>query len=260
MDLAAHTIALMVVAALVAGWVDAVVGGGGLIQLPSLLIGLPADTPVATVSGTNKLSSACGTGVATATYLRRVPVHWRSAVPLMAAAFCGSAVGAQLVRLLPKDWFTPIVLVVLVVVGTYTVRRPQLGLEHQLRHSGAAHIGRLVALGLGIGLYDGFLGPGTGTFFVIGLVAVLGYGFLQASVLTKLANLTTNIAALSVLGTSGHVLWGLGAAMAAANLTGGYLGARMALKHGNGFVRRVFLVVVSLLVVKLAWDTLAMVS
>lgn len=252
-----HVVVALVGAAFVAGWVDSIVGGGGLIQLPSLLIGLPAATPAATVSGTNKISSVAGTFMATTTYLRHVRVEWRSALPLVAGAWAGSTTGATLVRFFPKQYFTPLVLVVLVGVGWYTVRRPQLGLVHELRHSGRAHYLRLVGLGVGIGAYDGFIGPGTGTFFVIALVAVLGYGFLEASALSKLANLTTNLAALSILGTSGHVLWRLGLTMAAANLTGGFTGAHMALRHGNGFVRRVFLVVVAALAAKLAWDSLA---
>lgn len=258
MLVATHVLFGLVLAAFVAGWVDAVVGGGGLIQLPALLIGLPADTEVATISGTNKVAAAAGTGVATATYLQRIRPGWRSALPLMGCAWVGSTLGAQLVKLLPRAAFTPIVLVVLLVVGTYTVRRPSLGLRQELRHTGRGHLLRLALIGLVIGLYDGFVGPGTGTFFVIALVAVMGYGFLEASALTKLANLTTNVAAITVLGLSGHILWGLGLAMAAANLTGGFLGARMALRRGNAFVRRVFLVVVALLAVKLAWDSVAM--
>jgi len=250
------TLGLLVVAAFAAGWVDSVVGGGGLIQLPSLLIGLPVDTAVATVSGTNKLSSAAGTAVASATYLSKVRVEWKVALPLMAAAYAGSTAGAQLVRFVPRQLFTPLVLVVVVVVGVYTLRRPALGLETDLRHVGRARVLRVVGIGLGVGLWDGLVGPGTGTFFVILLVAVIGYGFLQATVLTKLANLTTNVAALVVLGLTGHVLWGVGAVMAVANLTGGGIGARMALRHGNGFVRRVFLVTVSALALKLAWDTM----
>lgn len=250
------TLALLVVAAFAAGWIDAVVGGGGLIQLPSLLIGLPQDTPIPTVSGTNKLSSAAGTAVATGTYLSKVRVDWKVALPLMAAAYAGSTAGAQLVRFVPRQLFTPLVLVVVVVVGVYTLRRPALGLETNLRHEGRARVLRVVGIGLAVGLWDGLVGPGTGTFFVILLVAVIGYGFLQATVLTKLANLTTNVAALVVLGLTGHVLWGVGAVMAVANLTGGGIGARMALRHGNGFVRKVFLVTVSALALKLAWDTI----
>lgn len=245
----------LVGAAFVAGWVDAVVGGGGLIQLPALLIGLPASTPVATVSGTNKLSSACGTLIASATYVRKVRVEWRSALPMMACAWVGSMVGASLVKYFPREYFTPIVLLVLIFVGTYTYRRPELGMQHELRHSGPAHYLRLALIGLVIGVYDGFLGPGTGTFFVIALVAIMGYGFLQATTMTKLANLTTNLAALVVLASSHHVIWKLGLMMAAANLAGGFTGAHMAVRHGNGFVRKVFLVVVVGLGAKLAWDT-----
>lgn len=248
----------LVLVAFIAGWVDAVVGGGGLIQLPSLLIGLPAETTVAEISGTNKVSSAAGTLIATITYLRKVAVHWPLALALMAGSAIGSALGAQLVRFLPKDWFTPIVLVALLAVGTYTIRKPQMGLEHEPRQSRVTAAVIAGGIGLAVGLYDGFLGPGTGSFFVILIVAVLGYGFLQATVLAKLANLTTNIAAISVFAVHGQVLWLLGGMMALANLGGAFVGARMALKHGNGFVRRVFLVVIAVLSVKLAYDTVVL--
>lgn len=254
-DLAWHTVALLVLAALVAGWVDAVVGGGGLIQLPSLLIALP-DEPVATVSGNNKVSSFAGTLVATGTYLRKVSVQWSVAIPLVIAAYLGSTIGARLVSLMPREWFTPIVLAALVVVGTYTLRKPSMGLEHQVKASGVRLIAAMAAIGLLVGVYDGFLGPGTGSFFVIAMVAFLGYGFLQASVMAKLANLTTNLAAIVVL--RNDILWSLGLVMAAANLTGGFVGASMAVKHGSGFVRKVFLVVVGLLSLRLLWDTIAM--
>ncbi|WP_420175637.1 sulfite exporter TauE/SafE family protein [Luteococcus sp. OSA5] len=258
MLVAPHVMLGLVLAAFVAGWIDAVVGGGGLVQLPALLIGLPDDTPVATIAGTNKLPAASGTLMATLTYLRSVRVDWGSALPLMATAWLGSTVGANLAQHVPRRWFTPIVLVVILVVGAYTLRRPQLGLQQHLRHQGPAHWWRLLGLGAGVGLYDGILGPGTGTFFVIGLVAVLGYGFLEASALTKLANLTTNVAAITVFTLSGHILWPVALCMAVANLTGGLLGARMAVRHGNGFVRRVFLLVVGVLALKLAWDTVVL--
>ncbi|HHV22869.1 MAG TPA: TSUP family transporter [Propionibacterium sp.] len=248
-------IAALVAAAFVAGWVDAVVGGGGLIQLPALLIGLPSDTPTAQVLGTNKISSAAGTLTATITYARRIALHAPTLIPLVLSAFAGSAAGAAMARLIPKAALTPIVLVALVAVGLFTVFRPELGLVHQPRHSGIAEITRTAAIGGTIGLYDGILGPGTGSFFVIAMVAVLGYGFLEASAKAKVANLTTNIAAISVFGLNGEILWAVGALMALANLSGGWLGARTALRNGNVFVRRVFLVVVGGLIVKLAFDT-----
>lgn len=257
LDLSLWTIAFLVVAALVAGWVDAVVGGGGLIQLPALLIGLSASTEPATILGTNKLSSVWGTATSSVTYAIKIRPDWRTILPLVAGSALGAAVGAQLAKLLPKDYFTPIVLVALVVVGLYTWRRPQLGLVSARKHDGHAHYGRTAVIGLGVGAYDGFLGPGTGSFFVILLVGVLGYGFLEASAKAKIANLVTNLSAIAVFAVHGSVLWQLGLLMGAANLVGGFLGARTAINRGNSFVRKVFLVVVSALVVKLAYDTIA---
>lgn len=230
------------------------VGGGGLIQLPALLIGLPADTPSAAILGTNKVSSVWGTLTSSITYAVRVRPDWRTIVPLVVASAVGSALGAQLARFLPREWFTPIVLVALIVVGVYTWRKPELGLVSARLHVGRAHYGRTAAIGLGVGAYDGFLGPGTGSFFVILLVSVLGYGFLEASAKAKIANLVTNLAAIAVFAGAGSVLWLLGLAMGAANLLGGLLGARTAINRGNAFIRRVFLVVLAGLVVRLGYD------
>jgi uncharacterized membrane protein YfcA len=255
LDLPALTLVLLVLAAFAAGWVDAVVGGGGLIQLPALLIGLPSGAAPASVLGTNKVSSVFGTATSSVTYAVRMRPDWRTVLPLVLAAAAGSAGGAELAKFLPKTYFTPIVLVALVGVGLYTWRRPQLGLISERRHAGSAHYGRTVAIGLGVGSYDGFLGPGTGSFFVILLVGVLGYGFLEASAKAKIANLATNLSAITVFALHGSVLWALGLTMGAANLVGGLLGARTALKHGNGFVRKVFLLVLAALILKLAYDT-----
>lgn len=247
--------ALLLLAAFVAGWVDAVVGGGGLIQLPALLIGLPVGTPPAAILGTNKISSVWGTATSSITYAVRVRPDWRTVLPLVVGAGLGSAGGAQLAKLLSKDAFTPIVLAALVVVGIYTWRRPHLGLVSARKHLGRAHYGRTAAIGVGVGAYDGFLGPGTGSFFVILLVGMLGYGFLEASAKAKIANLATNLAAIAVFAAHGSVLWGLGLSMGAANLVGGFLGARTAIARGSAFVRRVFLIVVGALALKLAYDT-----
>ena len=255
LDLSGLTLALLILAALGAGWIDAVVGGGGLIQLPALLLGLPAATPPAEVLGTNKVSSVWGTATSSITYAITIKPDWRTVVPLVVAAAAGSAVGAQAAKLLPLEYFTPIVLVALVGVGIYTWRRPQLGLISRRRHDGGAHYGRTAGIGLGVGAYDGILGPGTGSFFVIALVSILGYGFLEASAKAKIANLATNLAAIVVFGLHGSVLWSLGLLMGAANLLGGLLGARMAIRGGNTFVRRVFLIVLAALILKLGYDT-----
>jgi uncharacterized membrane protein YfcA len=255
LDLPALTLALLVLAAFAAGWVDAVVGGGGLIQLPALLLGLPSSASPAAVLGTNKVSSVFGTATSSLTYALKIKPDWRTVLPLVLTAAAGSAGGAQLAKFLPKEYFTPIVLAALVGVGLYTWRRPQLGLVSERKHDGSAHYGRTAAIGVGVGAYDGFLGPGTGSFFVILLVGVLGYGFLEASAKAKIANLATNLSAIAVFAAHGSVLWALGLAMGAANLVGGLIGARTALRQGNGFVRKVFLLVLAALILKLTFDT-----
>jgi uncharacterized protein len=254
LDVSGLTLAALILAAFVAGWVDAVVGGGGLIQLPALLIGLPSSTPPAVILGTNKVSSFCGTATSSLTYALRIPLDWRTVTPLVIASAVGSAIGASLARLLPRDAFTPIVLAALIGVGIYVWRRPQLGMVSMRKHLGRGHYGRTALIGLGVGGYDGFLGPGTGSFFVILLVVVLGYGFLEASATAKIANLVTNLSAIIVFGLSGSVLWALGLIMGAANLVGGYLGARTAIARGSSFVRKVFLVVLTGLIIKLTYD------
>lgn len=255
MPVDAVTLVLLLVAAFTAGTIDAVVGGGGLIQLPALLVGLPGSVSVATVSGTNKISSVAGTAVATGNLLRSVRVHLPTAVTLMGCAALGSSLGAQLVRFLSRDLFTPLVLVVVIGVGVYTYRRPTMGLVSAPRVRGWRKLASAGAIGLGVGAYDGLIGPGTGTFFIVLLVSVLGLGFLEANTYTKLANLTTNLAAISVFATHGYILWPLGLTMAAANLTGGFVGSMLAVRGGNAFVRKVFLLVVGGLACKLAWDT-----
>jgi len=146
------------------------------------------------------------------------------------------------------------VLAALIGVGIYVWRRPQLGMVSVRKHPGRGHYGWTALIGLVVGAYDGFLGPGTGSFFVILLVGVLGYGFLEASATAKIANLVTNLSAIVVFGLSGSVLWGLGLMMGAANLMGGYLGARTAIRRGSSFVRKVFLIVLSGLIIKLSYD------
>ncbi|WP_088317332.1 TSUP family transporter [Kineosporia sp. R_H_3] len=243
------------VAALAAGWVDAVVGGGGLIQLPALLIGLPGASP-AQILATNKLASICGTTTSSITYARRIRPSLRTVLPLAGAAFAGSAAGAACASLLPAGVFRPLVLVLLVAAGLYTWRRPDLGAVTALRHSGHRHTLAAAGVGVGLGFYDGIFGPGTGAFLVLALVAVLGYAFLEASGTAKIANVATNLGALVVFVPQGAPLWRTGLLMGAANVLGGYLGARTAVARGSRFVRGVLLVVVAALVVRLGWDVL----
>jgi len=246
------TVALCAAAAL-AGWVDAVSGGGGLIQLPALLVALPGAGPAA-VLATNKLSSVCGTAVATATYYRRVRPDLRTALPMVGAAVLGSAGGAACATLIPTSAFRPLVLVLLVLVGLYTFRRPDLGADQALRFSGQRHYTAAVLAAAGIGFYDGIFGPGTGSFLTFALVGLLGYSFLQASAKARMVNLGTNVGALVVFFSHGAPMVRLGLTMGACNVAGGWLGAHTAITRGSRFVRLVFLTVVGGLVLRIAYD------
>jgi uncharacterized protein len=238
-------------AALLAGAVDAIVGGGGLVQLSALLVVLPGGEAIFSVA-TNKLASVVGTASAAVTFARRVRIDRAHAVPMALAAFVGAVGGALLAAALPSRVLTVVVLVALVAVGIYTWRRPELGAVHAPRFARRAQGAVMVVGGTAIGFYDGLAGPGTGSFLVFLLVGLVGFAFLEASATAKVVNTATNLGALVFFLPAGVVLLGLGAVMAAANLTGAVLGARTAVERGSGFVRQVFLLVVAVLVVTLA--------
>jgi len=246
---------LLALAALAAGYVDAVVGGGGLVQLPALVLGLPASSPVQ-ILATNKLASFCGTTVASTTYYRRVKPDPKTFLPLMALALTGSMLGALVASYLPKSAFNPIVLAVLVIVGAYVLFKPELGERTRLRFAGHRHTAAAMATGLAGGFYDGALGPGTGSFFVFTLVGLLGYNFLEASAKARLANWATNLGALVIFVPQGAVMWRVGLVMGVANLLGGYLGARTAVARGAKFVRIFFVVVVSAFIIRIGAEVL----
>jgi uncharacterized membrane protein YfcA len=251
-SLGGTTVLLLVLAAFAAGWVDAVVGGGGLLQLPALLL-VPGMETVQALA-TNKLSSAMGTATSSVTYYRRVRPALGTALPTAAVAALGSALGALSAAAVPDGVLEPVILVALVVVAIYTLVRPAVGGVTELRFSGHRHTVVAALVGAVIGFYDGIAGPGTGAFLVFALVGLLGYAFLEASATAKIINLATNIGALVVFALDGSVLWLLGLTMGAANLAGGYLGARTAVSAGSRFVRLVFLAVVSVLIVRLSWQ------
>ncbi|RKQ33412.1 TSUP family transporter [Kocuria tytonis] len=247
-------IALLAVTGLAAGFIDAVVGGGGLLQLPVTLL-IPGLSPMQALA-TNKMGSVFGTATSAVTFYGRVRPDLRTALPMALVALVAAGAGAAVAAALPAAVFKPIIVVVLVAVLLFTVLRPGMGQLTALRHAGARHYGLAVALGGVIGFYDGIMGPGTGSFLIIGLVSVLGYSFLAASAKAKIVNLATNIGALAVFSAHGSVLWGLGLVLGISNMAGGYIGARTAVARGSAFIRVVFFAVVSVLIVKLGWDVL----
>ena len=239
-------------AALAAGFVDAVVGGGGLLQLPALLL-VPGISPVQALA-TNKLGSVFGTTTSAVTYHRRVHPDLRTALPMAAIALVSSFAGASVASLLPASVFKPVIVVALVAIGVFTLVRPSLGEMTALRHTGRRHHGVAGAVGGVIGFYDGILGPGTGSFLVFAMVSLLGYDFLNASAKAKIVNVATNLGALLFFVPHGSVFWGLGILLGAANTLGGYLGSRTATSRGSGFIRVAFLVVVTALIARVGWD------
>lgn len=247
---------LVTLASLLAGFVDAIVGGGGLVLLPALFAVFPA-APPATLLGVNKGSSVWGTAAATWTYTRRVQLRWRALGVGAALALLGSLAGAWVATAVSPDMLRRLLPLVLLAVFLYTLWRKDLGQQHAPRMTGWTEVAALATLGLLIGFYDGFFGPGTGSFFVFLLVRWLGYDFLHASASAKLLNTASNLAALSLFAWTGHVWWHLVAVMAVANVVGSMLGTRLALKRGTGFVRVFFMWVVGALLLKTGWSAYA---
>lgn len=245
---------LLAAGAFFAGLVDSVVGGGGLIQIPALFGVMPQAAP-ATVFGTNKLSSVFGTAFATIRYARRIDIPWRAAAPAALAAFVFSYLGAMAVALMPREMLRPLVFVLLVAVTLYTFVRKDLGSVDHGRHIGRRGMVLAVGFGAVLGFYDGFFGPGTGSFLIFVFVRFFGLDFLRASVASKIVNVSTNLAALLYFGISGHILYTVGPMMAVFNVGGAVVGSHLALHRGSGFVRQVFLLMASLLILKFAYDT-----
>ena len=246
---------MLVVAAFLAGMVDAIAGGGGLVQLPALLAVHP-EAPVATLFGTNKGASVWGTAMAASQYVRRVALSWALLCGAVPAALATAWLGARSVALLPTQFVRPAVLAGLVLVAAYTFLRPALGSKTGPRLAPRRELGLGAALGAGIGFYDGIFGPGTGTFLVFALVRGFGHDFLAASAHAKLINLATNLGALGFFIPRGYLWWEVALGMALANVAGAFAGSRFALHGGAPLVRRVFLGVVCMLIVKLVLDLL----
>lgn len=247
---------LVTLAAGLAGFVDAIVGGGGLVLVPAMFSVYPG-APPATLFGTNKGAAVWGTAWAAAQYARRVTMNWGTLLPAALTAFAGAFLGAWAVTHVPGEGLRKALPFVLVAVLAYTVARKDLGQAHAPRLPAGGERAAAAGIGGALGLYDGFFGPGTGSFLVFLFVRVLGYDFLHASAGAKLVNAATNLAALALFTAKGHVWWHVALVMAVANVAGSLLGARLALRHGSSFVRRVFIGVVGALILRTAWDAFA---
>lgn len=244
---------VVTLASLLAGFIDAIVGGGGLVLLPALFATFPVAPPAA-LMGTNKGAAVWGTAIASWQYSQRVQVRWHALRPAALAGFTGAFVGAWAVTVLSPHFLRKLLPLVLLAVLAYTLYKKDLGRHHSPRFSGHTEWLTASLIGACIGFYDGFFGPGTGSFFIFLFVRVLGYDFLNASASAKVLNVATNIAALILFSLKGHVWWHLAVPLAVANVLGSLLGTWMALRHGAGFVRGIFLAVVSTLILKTGYD------
>ncbi|MQR01052.1 sulfite exporter TauE/SafE family protein [Glaciimonas soli] len=240
-------------AAFIAGLIDAVVGGGGLVQIPALFSMLPNTAP-ATIFGTNKLAGIFGTSAAAINFSRRVKIAWSAALPAAGAAFALAFLGAYTVTHIPTEAIRKTLPFILLAVALYTYKKKDFGSIHAPLHTGMKEKLLAICIGGSIGFYDGVFGPGTGSFLIFLFIRFFGYDFLGASAVSKVINVATNLAALLWFGYSGHIIWQLGILMAICNVAGSLVGTRLAIKHGSAFVRKLFLVVVSVLIVKTAYD------
>ena len=246
---AAAAIAVSFVAAIV----NSIAGGGGLVSLP-VLFGLFPSAPPATLFGTSKAAMVCGTAWASASYARHVTLPWRTLLPAVVAALAGGAAGAQLVSLVSPDWIRRMLPFMLAAVLAYTLVRKDLGGGHAPRYPAAREAMVASTIAAVVGTYDGFFGPGTGSFFIFLFVRLLGFDFLHAVACAKILNTATNLSSLATFAVAGHVWWPLAVPMAVANVLGSMVGTTLALRHGSGLIRWVFLVVVGALVAKSGYD------
>lgn len=239
--------------AFLAGFIDSIVGGGGLVQVPAFFVLYP-QLSVPNVIGTNRLASAVGTSVAAWNYARSVKIPWKTVLWASVAAATCSYLGATVQSLLPSSVLKPIILVLIVAIAIYTFKKKDFG--HQEHFQVAPEKLNFWAAGIGatLGFYNGFIGPGTGSLLVFGFVSVIGYNFLTSSAISKIVNVVADVSSLIFFLMNKYILFHLALPMMACNVAGSYLGSRMAVLRGNGFIRKVFLVVVAGIVARFAWD------
>lgn len=250
-----YELVLLCLVAFAAGFIDAIVGGGGLLQTPATLLILP-HYPVATLLGTTKIPSIAGTSLAAFKYSKQVKFNFKILIACASAAFCTALLGAFLVSRIDNAVIKPVILVVLILVALYTYFNKQFGIHQEKNHSVKKQVLVAALFGLIIGFYDGLIGPGTGSFLILVFIAVLGFDFIGASAHAKIVNIATNLAAIIYFSYTGHILFQYAIPMAIFNVGGAYFGTKLALLKGNKFVRVFFLIVVFGTILRFAYDIL----
>jgi uncharacterized protein len=252
-DYGTVTIISLIMLSFVAGFIDAVVGGGGLIQIPALLISLPK-TPLPTIFGTNKIAALAGTSISALQYSKRIKFNYKLLITISICAGLASFLGAKVVSFINVNTLKPVILVVLILIAVYTFLKKDLGSVQTKNLSFDKQLIYGALIGIIVGFYDGFFGPGTGSFFVLGFVVILGFEFVQASAYSKVINCMTNISALLVFIKQGNYILELAIIMSVCNITGNLIGTRLALKKGNTFVRTIFLLIVTFMILRYGYD------
>jgi uncharacterized membrane protein YfcA len=242
--------------AFTAGFVDSVVGGGGLIQLPALLVTLPADLSrtLAPVWGTNKFASICGTSMAVVQYARRVTINWSLLLPAAITALVFATLGARVVSVIRRETLEPVILILMIVVATYTFWKKDFGHLHAPRLTPQKAKWLAIVVGVVIGFYDGFFGPGTGSFLIVIFIGLFGFDFLHASAHAKIINWSTNLGPVVYFAATGNILYKYAMPMAACSILGSLTGTRLAILKGNNFVRTLFLIVITGMICRFGWQ------
>ena len=248
-----YSIILLCIAAFFAGFIDAVIGGGGLIQSPVALILLP-NLPVSSIMGSLKIPAFSGTSFASYQYLKKVKLNWKLFATMAAVAFCASFLGSYLLTLVKNDFMKPVLLIVLISLALYTFTKKDFGQVQAKDIAPKLQLLYGILISFVVGFYDGFIGPGTGIFFVVGFVSLLGFDFLHASANGKMVNLATNFGSICLFVIKGKIIWAIAIPMAFLNALGGWAGAKLALKKGNSFIRIFFLIVVFCALLRFGYD------
>ncbi|MGV9004208.1 sulfite exporter TauE/SafE family protein [Flavobacterium sp.] len=248
-----YIIVILCIASFCAGFVDAIVGGGGLIQTPITMIMLPG-LSVANVIGTLKIPAFSGTSFAAYQYLKKVTMNWSLLVVMAVVSFAFAYLGSSLLTIVRSDFMKPVLLVVLIGIAFYTFKKKDFG-AHKIKELSQMRVFfYAVLISMTIGFYDGFIGPGTGSFLVLAFVSLLGFDFLHASANAKMVNLATNFGSICLFISKGKIIWAIAIPMAVCNALGGFLGSKLAIKKGNSFIRHFFLIVVIIALLRFAYD------
>ncbi|RKS03713.1 TSUP family transporter [Flavobacterium sp. 102] len=248
-----YIIVLLCIASFFAGFVDAIVGGGGLIQTPVAMILMP-NLSVASIIGSLKIPAFSGTSFAAFQYLKKVDMNWKLLSIMAVLAFCSAFLGSALLNVVSSDFMKPLLFFVLIGLAIYTFKKKNFGQHQEKVHTVKRQMLYAVIISILVGFYDGFIGPGTGSFLVLGFVSILGFDFLHASANAKMVNLATNFGSICLFVLKGKIIWAFAIPMAFSNALGGWIGAKLAIKKGNDFIRKFFLFVVVLTLIRFGYD------